>query len=395
MSVTSVFIGDDIGERIGFISDCLKFERDIGKKTIMIADSRTLGLVKDAYVLSSGYAEDCPVDLAMEVLYAVGNTEKGAEILSRLLVSDEDIRNAKEPFWERCARRVLVSVTKTAAQAEAFMRKSTQLQMSLSSRMGKVMAEAAEKKYSKSAEKPWWEKYDDGTIRNLILDNAPNTAAGVISVTQSYLDLLCRISASERVPLLKDDRPIAIYAPAYSEDELRVLLSVLELRFKDAVLFAPEAHEHACLLSKTNLETVCSSACPMEGRTIFFGRQNVTAFFRSKAYETTGFERLTFLEYETPDALPPGRALVLSGTRWSTTEVSVVMPKEVVPKLHAEEKDDTIAALLSPVPKEAKEHRTEPEQFVTEEDYEKFGIHLVTDDYEINLEDFLEDDEDQ
>jgi len=116
MSVTSVFIGDDIGERIGFISDCLKFERDIGKKTIMIADSRTLGLVKDAYVLSSGYAQDCPVDLAMEVLYAVGNTEKGAEILSRLLVSDEDIRNAKEPFWERCARRVLVSVTKTAAQ---------------------------------------------------------------------------------------------------------------------------------------------------------------------------------------------------------------------------------------------------------------------------------------
>jgi len=32
MSVTSVFIGDDIGERIGFHIDCLKFERDIGKR---------------------------------------------------------------------------------------------------------------------------------------------------------------------------------------------------------------------------------------------------------------------------------------------------------------------------------------------------------------------------
>jgi hypothetical protein len=392
MPVKAVFIGDDRGERIGFIADNLKYERDIGRKTILIADELTLGLVEEADILSPGYAGDCPADFALEVMCAVKKTDRGAEILSRILVSDEEIRNTKEPFWERCARRVIESVAKTAARAEAYTRKRTRPpHMSLSARMGKILSEAAEKKYSKSTSTLWWERYDDGAVKNLIFDNAQNTAAGIISVTQSYLDVLCRISASERVPLLKDDRPIVIYAPAYSEDELKILLSLLELRFKDAVLLVPEAHEH--LLAGTNFETVCSSALPMEGKTIFFGRQSATAFFQKKVYETTGFERLVNLEYETPDALPPGKALVLSGTRWDTAEISIVMPPERRPKFEAEEEDDTIKDLLSAVPKEAKEHETEQEEFITEEDFERFGIELLTDDFEINLLDDAEDDE--
>ena len=49
------------------------------------------------------------------------------------------------------------------------------------------------KEVPKSKETYWWEKFEDGTINLLIYNNAPNTAAGIISVTQSHLDVLVHI----------------------------------------------------------------------------------------------------------------------------------------------------------------------------------------------------------
>lgn len=130
-------MGEDRSERVGFIADSLKYNTDIGKPVILLADEYTFGLA-DGYVLSPGYGNDHPVDLALEALCAAGNAKKGAEILSRILVSDEDVRNAREPFWERSARRIVKSIALTAARAEAFMRKNTQPpHMSLSARMAR------------------------------------------------------------------------------------------------------------------------------------------------------------------------------------------------------------------------------------------------------------------
>jgi hypothetical protein len=390
MSINISFMGEDRSERVGFIADSLKYNTDIGKSVILLADEYTFGLA-DGYVLSPGYGNDRPVDLALEALCAAGNAKKGAEILSRILVSDEDVRNAREPFWERSARRIVKSIALTAARAEAFMRKNTQPpHMSLSARMGKVFSEAADSKLSRSKEKLWWEKYDDKTIRTLIMDNAPNTAAGMISVMQSVIDMLCRISASERTRLLETDRPIIIYGPAYSEDELRILLEVLELKLKDAVLLVPEAHERTHLLDRVGFDTVCSTVKPIDGKTVIFGRQGTTAFFKSKVYETTGFERLTSLEYETPDMLPPGKALMMTGTKWDIIDVSRAPLRESHPEPAAEEEDETIRDLLYATPKEAREHDTGG--FVTEKDVEEFGLGLVTDDSDmIDLDEFLDE----
>ena len=386
MSVTSVFIGDDKEQRIGFIAENLNSYKKLGKKTVLLASWDTFGLVRDGYVLASGYVEDMPVDFAMEALYAVGDTDKGAEFLSKILVTEEEMRNAKEPFWERYARSIIESVAKTAAEAEAFARKNTQPPyMSLSSRMGRIMADAAEKKYSRSKETYWWEKFEDfedGAINLLIYNNAQNTAVGIISVTQSHLDILCRISASERAPLLKDDdKTIVVYGPAYDEDELYAIFSVLSLRFKDAAFFFPEAREYRSLISKLDVDAVCSSDAPMEGKSIIFGRQSVTPFFKSKVYETTGFERLTFLEYETPDALPPGEAIALTNSKWSMVKVPCIRIEPEEPKLAYEEKDETIKDLLRATPKIVKEQETEREQFITEDDLDKYGLEILTDDF--------------
>lgn len=90
----------------------------------------------------------------------------------------------------------------------------------------------------------------------------------MISVTQSVIDMLCRISASERAQLLERDKPIIIYGPAYNEDELRILLEVLELKFKDAVLLVAEAHERTHLLERIGFDVVCSTVKPIDGNTI-------------------------------------------------------------------------------------------------------------------------------
>jgi hypothetical protein len=400
MPVISVFTGEDKGQRLGFIAENLDFYKRLGKKTVLLASRDTFGLAKDGYVLASGYVEDVPVDFAMEALYAIGDTNKGAKFLSKILVTEEEMRNAKEPFWERCARNIIESVAKTAAKAEAFARKNTQPPyVSLSSRMGRIMADAAEKKYSKSKETYWWEKFEDGTINLLIYNNAPNTAAGIISVTQSHLDVLCRISASERAPLLKDDeKTIVIYGPAYDEDELRAIFSVLSLRFKDAVFFFPEAQEYRSLISKLDVDAICSSDVPMTDpatKSVIFGRQSVTPFFKSKVYETTGFERLTFLEYETPDALPPGEAIALMNSKWRIVKVPCIRIEPEEPKLSYEEKDETIKDLLRATPKTVKEQETEREQFITEEDLDKYGLEILTDDFIWDLEELENDDEDQ
>jgi len=137
MPVTAVFIGENKSERVGFIADSLKFNTDIGKTVILLADEYTFGLA-NGYVLSPGYGNDHPVDLALEVICSVGDAKKGAEVLSRILVSDEDVRNAKEPFWERSARRIVKSVALAAARAEAFSRTKTPPPfMSLSARMAR------------------------------------------------------------------------------------------------------------------------------------------------------------------------------------------------------------------------------------------------------------------
>jgi hypothetical protein len=389
MPVTAVFIGENKSERVGFIADSLKFNTDIGRTVILLADEYTFGLA-NGYVLSPGYGNDHPVDLALEVICSVGDAKKGAEALSRILVPDEDVRNSKEPFWERSARRIVKSIAFTAALAEAFSRtKTPPPYMSLTARMGKIFSEAADKKLSKSKERLWWEKYDDGTIRTLIFDNAPNTAAGMISVTQSVIDMLCHISASERVQLLERDKPIIIYGPAYNEDELRILLEVLELKFKDAVLLVAEAHERTHLLERIGFDVVCSTVKPIDGNTIIFGRQGNTAFFKSKVYETTGFERLTFLEYETPDMLPPGKALMMTGTKWDVVNVSCAPLKESLPELVVEEEDEIIRDLLCATPKEAREHDTGG--FVTESDVEEFGLGLITDEFTMDLDEFFDE----
>ncbi len=394
MAVMSVFTGNDKRQRIGFIAENLKFYGKLGKKTVLLASSDSFGLVSDGYVLASGYDGGTPADLALEALYAIGNVDRGAKFLSKVLVPEEEMRNVKEPFWERCARTIIESVAKTAAKAEAFARKNTQPPYeSLSSRMGKIVAEAAEKKYSRSEETYWWERFEDGKIRSLIYNNAPNTATGIISVTQSHLDILCRISAPERVPLLKDDRPIVIYAPAYSEDELYVVLSVLKLKLNNAVFFFPEAQKYGSLISRLDIDAVCSSDVPMEGETILFGRQNTTPFFKSKVYETTGFERLTFLEYETPDALPADKAIALSNSGWSIVKVPPLRIEPKEPKIVCEEKDETIKELLRATPKQVKEHETEREQFITEEELDEYGYEILMDDVIWDLEEPESDDE--
>ena len=50
MPVTAVFIGENKSERVGFIADSLKFNTDIGKTVILLADEYTFSLA-DGYVL--------------------------------------------------------------------------------------------------------------------------------------------------------------------------------------------------------------------------------------------------------------------------------------------------------------------------------------------------------
>lgn len=112
-------------------------------------------------------------------------------------------------------------------------------------------------------------------------------------------------------------------------------------------------------------------------------------------YETTGFERLTFLEYETPDALPPGEAIALMNSKWRIVKVPCIRIEPEEPKLSYEEKDETIKDLLRATPKTVKEQETEREQFITEEDLDKYGLEILTDDFIWDLEELENDDEDQ
>jgi len=82
MPVTAVFIGENKSERVGFIADSLKFNTDIGKTVILLADEYTFGLA-NGYVLSPGYGNDHPVDLALEVICSVGDAKRGGGSLKQ------------------------------------------------------------------------------------------------------------------------------------------------------------------------------------------------------------------------------------------------------------------------------------------------------------------------
>jgi hypothetical protein len=375
MAVVSSFLGDNKNERVSFVANNVDFYRRMGKKVFLLADEDSLGILKSARVLAPGYVEDSPIDVALEALVASGSADTGAVLLSRILVPEEEIRSAREPFWERSARMCLESLIKTAARAEASLRKNTQPPYtSLSSRINKILCEITQKKFTGSSGPLWWEKFaTDNAIETMIHDNAKNTALGILSVMSSHVEVMCRISSSERVsPMEKDDSPVAIYAPAYDVDELNLLLSVLSMRFPSAILAAAEADALKEIISKVKLDVVCASVRPVaESDVVTFGRSALSLpYFREKALETTGFERLTFLPYETPDALPPGLAISLFNGKWQMAEVPTKVITPVKLSLSKEEsEDEVIADLLCATPKEAKVQEFEPEEYLNENDW--------------------------
>ena len=90
--------------------------------------------------------------------------------------------------------------------------------------------------------------------------------------------------------------------------------------------------------------------------------------------------------------LPPGKALMMTGTKWDIVDVSCAPLKENRPELVVEEEDEIIRDLLCATPKEAREHDTG--EFVTESDVEEFGLGLISDDFTMDLDEFF-DEEDQ
>jgi len=386
MTVVSAFLGDNKNERVSFVADSVDFYRRTGKKVFLLADEDSLGILPGARVLAPGYAEDSPVDVALEALVASRNVDVGADWLSRMLVTEEEIKDAREPFWERSARECLSSLIKTAARAEASLRKNTQPPyVSLSSRINLILNDVTQKKFTGSSSVPWWEKFAvDENVNAMIYSNAKNTALGILSVTKSHVDVMCRISSSERVsPMEEDDSPVAIYAPAYSRDELILLLSVLEMRFPSAVLAAAEADADALrdAISRVKLDVVCASARPVaQSDAVTFGRSTLSLpYFKKKALETTGFERLTFLPYETPDALPPGLAISLFNGKWQMAETQTKMITPVKLSLGNGSEDEVIADLLCATPKEAKVAEFEPEEMLSADDWIMIDDLLIDD----------------
>lgn len=388
MRFVSAFLGDNKGERMAFVSNGINFHRDIDKKIFLLANDDSLDLLPGADILAPGYAEDTPIDAALEAMVAIKDVDKAAKDLAKMLVPEEEIKEAREPFWERSARICVESIVKVSTKAEAFARKNfAPPHVSLSSRINRITVDITMKKYGKAEDHLWWEKFFEGdsTIDMFIYNNAKNTAMGLLSVTMSHLEPLFRISGVERVPLLKEDSsPVTIYTPAYSRDELLLLLSILSLRFgSESVLAIPEADTLWDIPEHINWETVIlSSSRPVvEADAVTFGKgQMALPYFRKKALDTTGFERLVKLPYETPDTLPAGKNIALFRGIWEITDapaVSAVRPRKL--SFGKNETDETISDLLSAVPKCAKTKEFDPEEFVEEVDFEEFGIEILGD----------------
>ena len=79
------------------------------------------------------------------------------------------------------------------------------------------------------------------------------------------------------------------------------------------------------VVSGLKFNVVCASVKPVaQSDAVTFGRSTLSLpYFREKALETTGFERLAALPYETFDALPPGTALSLFNGKWRLVETPV------------------------------------------------------------------------
>jgi hypothetical protein len=374
MAVVSAFLGDNKNERVSFVADAVGFYRRVGKKVFLLADEDSLGVLPGARVLACGYAEDAPVDVALEAMVAIKDVDKAATALSRMLVPEEEIKNAREPFWERSARGCIESLVKTAARAEAHLRKNARPPyLSLSSRINRILCDVTQKKFADSSDSLWWENFAaDDTIEAMILKNAKSTALGMLSVVKSHVDVMCGISSRERVsPVEGDDSPVAIYAPAYDADELTLLLSVLGARFPSAVVAVSEADALKDVVSGLKLDVVCASVRPVaQSDAVTFGRSALSLpYFREKALETTGFERLAALPYETPDALPPGTALSLFNGKWRVVETPVRAVTRTRLSLSEGVEDEVISDLLCAAPEEASVASSEAEEALSEEDW--------------------------
>ena len=359
------FLGDNRNERLSFVAENVSFYRRAGKKVFLLADEDSLGILPDAHILALGYVEDSPVDVALEALFATGSVDAGAAALSRALVSEEQ---------EKSARVCLESLIKTAARAEAHLRKNARPPyLSLSSRINRILCDVTQKKFADSSDSLWWENFAaDDTIEAMILKNAKSTALGMLSVVKSHVDVMCGISSRERVsPVEGDDSPVAIYAPAYDADELTLLLSVLGARFPSAVVAVSEADALKDVASGLKLDVVCASVRPVaQSDAVTFGRSALSLpYFREKALETTGFERLAALPYETPDALPPGTALSLFNGKWRVVETPVRAVTRTRLSLSEGVEDEVISDLLCAAPEEASAASPEAEEALSEEDW--------------------------
>ena len=375
MKIESCFLGDRKGERLAFIAEKAEYYLGLEKKVILLAsDADALGILKGADVLAPGYVEDFAVDFFQDVMVAMGDTNLAARELARALVPDEVIRSVNEPFWETSAKICIEAIAKTAAKAEAFARRSTPPPyMSLAGRIKTIHSEMAEKVYASLEKEKWWEKYlPDKTIETMIFNNAKRTASCMLSVVQSYLEPLFQISSSERTAPINDSkRPLAIYAPAYDEVELELVLNLLSVIFaKDSILLVPEADCFREIIKKTDWNAVCSSCRPVaDSDSVVFGfGRHALLYFMKMARETTGFEYLPKLAYERPDVLPFGSGIAWELGDWHMVEVSIALatPRELT--LHSKKADETIAALIAPTPKDVKGDGFDPEPFMHDED---------------------------
>lgn len=375
MKVLSAFLGDRKNERLAFMADKANYYLGLEKKVILLAsDADTLGILKEAEVLAPGHAEDFAVDFAQDVMVAIGNVNVAARDLAKALVPDDVISNANEPFWETSAKMCIEAIIKTAAHAEAFIRSNTQPPyMSLAGRITTIHSEMAEKVYASLEKEKWWEEYlPDQTIETMIFSNAKRTASCMLSVVQSYLEPLCRISSSERTAPVNDNkRPLAIYAPAYDIVELKLVLKLLSAIYpKDSVLLVPEADNYKEAVENTSWDVVFSSCRPVaDSDSVVFGfSRHSLLYFVNMTKETTGFERLTNLAYERPDVLTYGKGIAWELGEWHIVDLpyDAVSPRNLV--ANSRELDETVAALIAPTPKDVKGKEFDPEPFLHDDD---------------------------
>jgi len=217
--------------------------------------------------------------------------------------------------------------------------------------------------------KCWWERFfPDQTIETMIYNNAKRTACCMLSVIQSYLEPLWSMSSSERVsPINNNMRPLAIYAPAYDEVELEIVLSLLSIVFKKgSILLIPEADCFKEVIKRTNWDAVCSSRRPVaDSDSVVFGfGRHALLYFIKMARETTGFEYLPKLAYERPDVLTFENGIAWELGDWHVVKVpSMLMtPRELT--FGSSEADETIAALIAPTPKDIKGDGFDPDPFL-------------------------------